>query len=405
MENIIMAWRNLWRNRRRTLITTASIFFGVLFSTIMTSMQEGTYTRMIDNVVKFYTGYIQIQDPAYWDKKSVNNTFIPGDTLFDMLDNTDHIAVYAQRLESFSLISTGDYTTGGALIGIQPEDENRLTGLKKWVSEGSYLEDGDNGIMLTSKLARRLEVELGDTLILLGQGFHGVTAEGLFPLTGIIEFPSPQLNNMGGYVTLEKARDFYWAGGRATSLVLMLDNYNQIRTVTKKIRSFAAGQYHVMTWDEMQPQLKQMIQADRAGAFVMKVILYMVIGFGIFGTIIMMLSERKKELGIMMAVGMKKIRLISMVTFETVYIGIIGVLSGFVISIPVILFFIKNPIRLPAEAAELYEYFGIEPFFYFSSQPGVFLTQVVIVFLITLVVAVYPFIKIINLNAVNAIRY
>jgi len=100
-----IAWRNLWRNKRRTLITVASIFFGVLLSTFMTSMQEGTYSKMIDNVVGFYSGYIQIQNPGYWDNKTIDYTFTPGDTLNRILSGDPDITSFVARLESFSLMS------------------------------------------------------------------------------------------------------------------------------------------------------------------------------------------------------------------------------------------------------------------------------------------------------------
>ena len=404
MKNFVMAWRNLWRNRRRTLITMASVFFGVLLSTVMSSMQEGMYGKMIDNVVKFYTGYLQVQHPDYWDKKTINHTFVPTDSLYQILDQAEDISYYVPRLESFSLISTGEETRGGALIGIRPRQENRLTGLKKWVREGSYLQVGDDGILLTSNMAENLDAAIGDTLVLISQGFHGASAEGLFPLRGILEFPSPSLNNMGGYVTLQRARDFYWAGERVTSVVVMLENYDDLDHVHRNLESELGGDYGIITWEGIQPDLKQMIQADRAGALVMKAILYLLIGFGILGTIIMMLSERRREMGVMISIGMKKGKLITVMVFETILIGILGVAAGFAGSIPVITAFVNNPIPLPEEVAEAYSDFGLEPVIYFSSQLPVFTNQALTVLLITIAVSLYPAIHTIRLKAVEALQ-
>ncbi len=404
MKNFVMAWRNLWRNRRRTLITMASVFFGVLLSTVMSSMQEGMYGKMIDNVVKFYTGYLQVQHPDYWDKKTINHTFVPTDSLYQILDQAEDISYYVPRLESFSLISTGEETRGGALIGIRPRQENRLTGLKKWVREGSYLQEGDDGILLTSNMAENLDAAIGDTLVLISQGYHGASAEGLFPLRGVLEFPSPSLNNMGGYVTLQRARDFYWAGERVTSVVVMLENYDDLDHVHRNLESELGGDYGIITWEGIQPDLKQMIQADRAGALVMKAILYLLIGFGILGTIIMMLSERRREMGVMISIGMKKGKLITVMVFETILIGILGVAAGFAGSIPVITAFVNNPIPLPEEVAEAYSDFGLEPVIYFSSQLPVFTNQALTVLLITIAVSLYPAIHTIRLKAVEALQ-
>ena len=404
MRSFVMAWRNLWRNRRRTLITMASVFFGVILSTIMTSMQEGVYSKMIDNVVKFYTGYLQVQDPDYWDNKTINNTFVPSDSLFALLGQTEGITEYVPRMESFTLISTGDETKGGALIGIDPEGENRVTGLKQWLDKGSYLEEDDNGILLTASLAENLEVDIGDTLVLLSQGYHGASAEGLFPLRGVLDFPSPEMNSMGGYVSLSRARDFFWAEDLATSVVVMLENYDKLEEVTGTLRSELGDDYAIITWVGMQPQVKQMIEADRAGALVMKAILYLLIGFGILGTIIMMLSERRREMGVMISIGMKKYRLIVVMIFETVMIGILGVIAGFLVSIPIISFLVNNPIPIPGEAGEAYSQFGLEPVIYFSSRLSVFSGQAITVLLITLAVAFYPALHTIRLKAVEALQ-
>jgi ABC-type lipoprotein release transport system permease subunit len=212
------------------------------------------------------------------------------------------------------------------------------------------------------------------------------------------------MNNMGGYVSLEKAGEFYWTQGRVSSIVVMLDNYDDLSDVTQTLKSRLGNNYGIQTWEQMQPDLKQMIQADRAGALVMKAILYMLIGFGILGTIIMMLSERRKEIGVMVAIGMKKKKLIGIMIYETVMIGILGVIAGFLGSIPVISIFVHHPIPLPEKAARSFAEFGWEPVIYFSSQLPVFTNQAVTVFLITLAISLYPMIHTRRLRAVDALR-
>jgi len=355
-------------------------------------------------MVKFYSGYIQIQHPDYQERKTINHTFQPSDSLYAVVGNMDEISSYVPRIESYSLFSTGEDTKGGALIGIDPGQEDQLTGLSKWVKKGGYLEPGDEGILLTHNLARNLGAGVGDTLVLISQGYHGASAEGLFPVRGILKFPSPKLNNLGGYVSLKAARDFYWAVDRVTSIVIMLKSYDDLSLVRKTLQTGLGRQYGIITWVEMQPELEQMIEADRSGALIMKAILYMLIGFGILGTIIMMLSERKKEMGIMVAVGMKKGRLIAILIYETVLIGIMGVLAGFAASIPLIATLVKNPIPIPGEAAEAYSEFGLEPVIYFSSGFPVFANQALIVFLIALAVSIYPVIHTLRLESVEALR-
>lgn len=402
--NIKIAWRNLWRNKRRTLITVASIFFGVLLSTFMTSMQEGTYSKMIDNVVGFYTGYIQIHHPEYWDNKTIDYTFTSNDSLTQVLNNDPNITLFVPRLESFSLMSYGNNTKGAALVGIDPVKEDQMTHLSHWIEKGSYLKPGDKGILLAVNLAKNLGVNINDTLVLISQGYHGASAAALFTVRGILKFPSPSMNNLGGYIDLKEAQDFFSVPDKYTSLVVMIDDYSKVNQTKHHLVSELGNKYEVMTWDEMDPLTKNMIDADRSGGYITKAILYGLVGFGIFGTIIMMMAERRKEMGIMVAIGMQKSRLSKILFFETTLIGLVGVLAGFIISLPLILYLVHHPIPLTGETAKAYEEFGFEAAMFFSAQWFVFFRQLLIIFILTLIVYLYPLVKTYKLKLTKALR-
>ena len=152
------AWRNLWRNKRRTLITVASVFFGVLLSTLMSSMQEGSYSSMIDNIVKFYSGYIQIQNEDYWENKTINNLMEPTMELHELAASVPEVIHITTRLESFALASSETLTRGSMVIGIDPQKENEITELEKWVVEGSYFRPNDEGVLTGADLAGYLKI-------------------------------------------------------------------------------------------------------------------------------------------------------------------------------------------------------------------------------------------------------
>ena len=402
--NIRLAWRNIWRNKRRTLITVASIFFGVLLSSFMTSMQEGTYTKMIDNVVGFYSGYIQIHHPEYWENKTIDYTFATNDTLEQAILNNKSITSFVPRLESFALMSFKTSTKGAALIGIDPEKENQMTNLSHWIEKGSYLKPGDKGIILAVNLAKNLGVDIGDTLVLISQGYHGISAAALFPVRGILKFPAPTMNNLGGYIDIHAAQDFFSVPEKYTSMVLMVKDYGKVNHIKHQLKAELGEQYEIMTWDEMDPVTKNMIDADRSGAYITKGILYVLVGFGIFGTVIMMMAERRKEMGIMIAIGMQKSRLSKILFYETTLLGLVGVFAGFVVSLPLILYLVYHPVPLTGEAAKAYEQFGFEAAMYFSAQWFVFARQVLIVFILTMIVYLYPLVKTMKLKLIKALH-
>jgi putative ABC transport system permease protein len=317
---------------------------------------------------------------------------------------THNVTTTFPRLESFTLLSTGENTKASALIGIDPQKEDQVTGTAQWVVQGEYLERDSDGMLLAINLAKQLDAEVGDTLVLLGMGYHGNTAAALVPITGILDFPSPGMNSFGCYMAIEKAREYFSADGMVTSTVVMIDDYKKINQTKQALEQRLDDRYSVMTWEEMQPEVVQMIQQDRMGGVLMKGILYLVIGFGILGTIIMMMSERKKEMGIMVAVGMQKTRLGKIIFFETLYIGLIGILAGFALSLPVIAYLVGNPIPLPADMAEAYEKFGMEAKMFFSLYYPIFLNQVAIIFVITLAVYLYPLFTVYKMNLIKTLR-
>jgi ABC-type lipoprotein release transport system permease subunit len=402
--NLKIAWRNIWRNRRRTFITVASIFFGVLLSTFMTSMQEGTYSKMIDNVVSFYSGYIQIHQNDYWDNKTIEYTFQPNDSLIEVLSENQHLTSYVPRLESFTLMSYGNSTKGAALIGIDPTKEDQMTNLSHWIEKGQYLKQGDDGILLPLNLAKNLGVDVNDTVVLISQGYHGASAAALFPVKGILKFPSPAMNNLGGYIDIKAAQEFFSVPEKLTSLVLMIDDYSKVDQIKHQLQTELKDRYEIMTWDEMDPVTKNMIEADRSGAYLTKGILYALVGFGIFGTVIMMIAERRKEMGIMIAIGMQKSRLSKILFYETTLIGLVGVIFGFAISLPFIIYLVYHPIPLTGEAAKAYEQFGLEAVMYFSAKWFIFARQVLIIFILTMVVYLYPLFKTYRLKLTKALH-
>lgn len=404
MKNIILAWRNLWRKPWRTIITSGSIFFGVLFSAVMTSMQYGSYDSMIDNVVKFYSGYAQVFTEEFHENKTINNSFVLTDSIVELIEKAPEITHYTRRLEYFTLASSNELTRGSLIIGIDPEAENNVTNLQKWVNKGEYLSKGDKGVLVAIDLAKYLKVDIGDTLVLYSQGYHGVMAAGLYPVKGILKFPSPELNKQFVYMELSTAQEFFTAEDRLTSVVMMVKDHNHLGPAMRFLRKNINSPFMVQSWAELQPELVQMIEGDRAGGTFMKAILYMIITFGIFGTILMMISERRRELGVMIAIGMQRDKLGTILFFETVFIGLIGTLAGILGSIPLNFYFFKNPIPLTGDAGKTMIEMGIEPFMYFSIHPSVFYTQAITVFIITLIIGLFPIYKSFTLKLTNALR-
>lgn len=399
-----LAWRNIWRNRRRTLITVASIFFGVLLSAYMTSMQEGSYDKMVEIVVKFYSGYMQVHHKDYWENKSINNSFDYNQDLVGQLKKHKEIDLVIPRLESFGLASAGELTRGAAILGIVPEVETQLTGIAGKIVSGKYLQANDDGVVIGEGLAKYLKIDLIDTMVIITQGYHGVSAAGKFPVRGIIKHVSPELNKSIVYMELKTCQSFLNAENKITSLVVNVPGNKVMKRMLGKLKQEIRSPYSVMSWDEMQPEVVQQIESDRAGGIIMKAILYIVIAFGIFGTIMMMMAERRREFGVMISIGMQKRKLSVILFLETLFIGLLGILSGIAVSLPLLFIQSRNPIPLTGETARLMEDFGFEPYMFFSTAPEVFWQQAISVFVMTLLIGIYPVIAARRIKEIKALH-
>lgn len=467
---IKLAWRNIWRNKRRTIITIASIFFAVFFALCMRSYMLGSYAHWVNIVIEAYTGYIQIQHKEYQNDRTIDNSFELSDQLIKKVGSTDNIKQVVPRIESMALASSGELSKAAIVLGVDPVAENKLTKLEnklvrfrltgealekigkedlpdeireklKTLRDNSYsntskleldlglngkeaekyiplitkhagfnssfLMPDDKGVLVADRLAKYLKISINDSLILLGQGYHGASAAGIFPVRGILKFPAPDLDKRMVYMALPAAQEYLDAGNNITYLALNLnkhDDDNLDITVNTLKNTIGNDNITVKNWKQLNKEMVQGIKADNASGLIMLAILYIIIAFGIFGTVLMMTAERRREFGVMVSIGMRKTKLAVIVTIEMILLGIIGIITGIAGSMPVILYFVNNPIRLTGEMAKTMENFGMEPILPWAWQLDFFVNQSVVVIFLVLIAIIYPLIKVMKLNEVKAMR-
>ena len=400
-----IAWRNVWRNKRRTLITAAAIFFAVLFSVVAESFNRGIFDGMIDNTVRFYSGYGQVLKKGYWEERTLDKSFELSDSLSQQLLSIDGVDQLVPRLESFALASYGKITKSSMLVGIDPSKENQLTGLSKRVVKGAYLKADDQAILISEGLANKFKLDIQDTLVLISQGYHGVNAAGKYPVKGIVSFGSPELNATMVFLPLATAQWFYGAEGLLSTLVLDIENKSTAeRAVAELKKTLNADDYELKDWKQMMPEIIEMKALKESSNKIMLLVLYLIVSFGIFGVIVMMTKERQYEFAVLLSIGMQR-RTLSMITWlETVLLGVCGALVGIVASYAMMYYILLNPIKVTGDMAVAYEKFGIEPILLTSVDLDIFANQAITVFVITSLIALYPLNKIWKMKPVDAMR-
>lgn len=401
-----LAWRNIWRNKRRTLITMASVVMAVLLSTVMSSMQQGQYDQMIDNTVGSFSGHLQVQHPDYFDESTLDNSLEADNEMLGKIRDHEGVETIIPRLDSYALAAGADRSRAAMVVGIDVEAEKALSEPQQKITEGSYFNSNtENGVLVSAGMADFLDLALGDTLVLLGQGFRGMSASGAYPIKGIMKFGIPDMNNSLVYLPMETAQHFYAAYDRLTSVVVLLQHPEEVDVVVSELDKALNEKYSVLGWQTLMPELVQAIEADRGSGMILLLILYMIVGFGIFGTILMMTAERKFELGVMIAIGTARIRMAVILILEMIFITFLGTLIGMLGSLPFMYYFNINPLEFTGEAALAIEEYGMEPFIRFSTDPDIMLNQGFIVLMITLVISLYPLFHVRKLKPVEAMRH
>lgn len=400
-----LAFRNLWRNRRRTLITAASVMFATFFAISMSSIQKGTWQNTLEGLLHNYTGYIQIHAKGYWENQSIDRIFKNRPGLLDSILSLPEVDGVMERLENFALVSTGPKTKGVLIAGVIPEQVQQFNDIQNQMESGTFIEKGKAETVLGEDLAELLGLSVGDTLIAISQGYRGNNAVGQYKITGFVDFGNPQFNKQLVYIPLEQAQEFYAAPDLISSLVLSTGNISEMEEAVQKIEAMLdTSHYEVMDYQELLPAVVEGQALDEASSKIIMYILYILIGFGMLGTVMMMLKERQYEFGVLKAIGMKSGQLFSMIFTEVLAIGMIGVLGGIILALPLVLYFQYNPIHLGAGYEETYEQFNMEPLMKAVVSPSVFIEQAIVVFVMVALISLYPYFNLRSMKPVEAMR-
>jgi ABC-type lipoprotein release transport system permease subunit len=300
------------------------------------------------------------------------------------------------------MASFGTVSKGIAVVGISPRQEADKSNLPVRIVEGNYLKENDNGILIGEGLKKYLKANLGDTLAFIGQGYHGVSAAGLFPVRGILKMSTEEFDNGLAYTSLQSAQQFIgMPDGYSGILIAVGDNKKLDATIELVRQNVDAATLDVYSWHFTMERFLQQQESDKAFTKMLLFILYLIVGFGILGTVIMLTNERKREFGMMISLGMQRSRLAVVVAIEMLIMSLFGILAAFAITLPTAFYFNIHPIEITGDMAKMYTDMGMEPIMPTSVEPSIFIIQMSIVFALTLLATIYPVSKIMKLKLMN----
>jgi ABC-type lipoprotein release transport system permease subunit len=367
-------------------------------------MQLWVYDFNIKNTVSAQIGFLQITDPSYVDEEIIDNSIAIENIPIEALRAIENVTSVQPRFSSGALTSTGIKSKYAGLIGINGQRDSKSLKLDRKLTDGNLLDLGDTAILITDKMAEFYKVSVGDSLVMIGSGYRGYTAAGVYRIKGIVDIPNGALSNMV-YMDITKAQELFGAQDRYTQVLINIEEQGDLGQVQSEVRSILQGSdLELRTWKEVIPGLNQGLEIDSFSGQMLAGILYMIVGFGIFGTIVMMYNERRFEFGVMSAIGMAKYRMIQITLLELIMLIGIGVLSGIILSLPVLYHFNSNPILLGGESAAGLIDQGFEPYLGMGLYLDVFTSNAAVIAVIALLTSSYMLFELLKLDPIKAMK-
>ncbi len=401
-----LAWRNLWRHKRRTWLTASAIAFSAMLLVFMQTLQYGAYDMMIDTTLRVYTGQMQVQRKGYQDKRSMRDTVREAAVLAESLRTRTGLQTVAARAQGFALASSAERSYGVPVIGVQPEYEPGVSTLPHLVKQGRYLAGSHSAeLVLGSVLARNLKIKPGDEITLLGSGKDGSVAATILPVVGIFESGNPELDRRLVMMPLAVFQDTYSMEADAHLIVVSGPDYESLPRTKAAVRDIIAARpdLTVLDWEELVPGVKQLIEADQIQNWVTYLALIFIVTLSIMNTFLMSVLERTREFGIMLALGATPARIGALVMLESVLLTLLGLALGVAIGGGLAVYFNIKGFTFPG-MKEIYAQFGLPGEIYPKLAFHALATAPGVIFVFTSLAALYPALRIRKLEAVEAIH-
>ncbi len=355
-----MAWRNLWRNRRRTYITLSAIVFGVFLAVIMMAMQDRNWADMIRLAARLGAGHVTIQHPEYLDTPTLTRTVQGTDTLRRFAADDPHVVRVVERITGFTMLATARENLGAGFIAVSPEQEDDETlSLLEAIVEGEFFDSSTGGgIILGEKLASNLDVELGSKLVYTLTDKEGEIVSALARVSGIVRTGSPSVDAGICLLPIDAVREVVgFAPDEAIQVAAFVDDQRASDAVVAALGAEAPEDVAVLAWHELQPDLAVFIAMKVGGAKVMMLVLAVLVAAGIFNTLFVSVMERLREFGIMLAVGFSPGQLFRLIMIESAWLAVIGLTAAAAVTIGPYLYLASTGIdisgMIPADQMEV----------------------------------------------------
>jgi len=403
---IKLAWRNIWRNKRRSILTLAAVTFATLMAIGMRGIQLGTYALNIKSAVELFSGYLQVQAKGYNDTPKLSLCFKEDKNIETALKNTEGITAYSSRIYADGLVSFKDNSRGVAIFGIEPKREKEVTTFVENIDRGKFIEsDSTDEIVVGSQLLKNLNARLGDKIVLLAKGYDGSLGNRKFTIVGTVRLGVQELESTVVFMGLKTAQSLLAMNNKINVLAIRASDINNLSEIKNSLSAnISNNKLTVLPWNVVNPELQQAIQLDNVSGILFLGILIVIVAFGILNTVLMSVTERFREFGVILSIGMPQKKLTYIVYIETMFIAVIGLIFGNLLGYFINYYLILHPIVFGGEMKKLYELYHFLPELRSSLQVSIFIYVSLSIIGISILSCFYPAYKVYKLEPLKGIR-
>ncbi len=403
MNLLRMAWRNVWRNRRRSLVTIAATTLAFTVMILYSSLVEGYLRAMERNLLDVELGDVQVHAPAYRDDPSLYSSIEDSEALLRSFDERGWAA--SARLMGYGL-GAGDESSAGVQIhGVDVARDARVSRIDERVRAGAWLDPSDpDGVVIGAQLARTLVVKPGDELILLSQASDGSMANDLYRVRGVLQGVSEAVDRAGVFMTEEAFRRFFAFPVGAHEIILRRPAGTELDAFAAQVRAIAPDQ-RTETWRELVPTLASLLDSARALMIMVFLIVYIAIGILILNAMLMAVFERIREFGVLKAIGYAPMQVLAVIFGECAVQAVLAVVAGLALAFPGLLYLTRVGIDMGRLGGMAMMGVVLDPIWRGVMEPGVILGPLVTLLVIVALAALYPAAKAAWISPIRAIQH
>lgn len=408
--NIKISWKNVWRNKLRSLIIIIAIAVGLFGGIFTNAFFMGMTQQRVNSAISNETANIQIHHPTFLLDESINNGMENSSSILSKIEDLQSIKGISPRLTETGMASTAESNTGVVINGIIPSLEQEVTQIYHKIIEGEYLNPCSQiPILIGRKLSQKLNADLGDKVILSMADGSGEVVYGAFKVGGIYHTQNDMFDGMQVFVLKTDLQQLLkTTDGYDTEIAISLID-NQLTAKTKtEIQNLLQNEIKqkkivVQDWKEIEPSIDLMVQSMDFFAWFFITIILIALAFGIVNTMIMVVMERTRELGMLMAIGMNKRRVFSMILWETVFLSFVGALLGIIIAALSLAYFASAGLDLSLFGQGMNS-LGFNTIIYPAVTFDFYVTVAILVFITAILASIFPARQALKLQPANAVR-